>query len=104
MDWVIGFLACGWIVMELKGNAALSMNGFSCAFFFVGLLSAFFGLLDQSAGEPDNSPVRGLLGGCLSKGKRCSRKLCACIGGDMLLVDRLCSILVDQVAAFSILC
>ena len=45
MDWVVGFLACGWIVTELKGKAAISMNGFSCAFFFVGLLSAFFGEL-----------------------------------------------------------
>jgi hypothetical protein len=45
MDWVIGFLACGWIVRKLNGNVPISMNGFSCAFFFVGLLSAFFGSL-----------------------------------------------------------
>ena len=45
MDWVIGFLACGWIVRKLNGNVPISMNGFGCAFFFVGLLSAFFGSL-----------------------------------------------------------
>jgi hypothetical protein len=46
-DWVIGFLACGWIVTKLNGNVSISLNTFSCAFFLVGLLSAFFGLLNN---------------------------------------------------------
>jgi hypothetical protein len=47
MDWVIGFLACGWIVAKLKGNVPISLQRFCCAFFFVGLMSAFFGLLNN---------------------------------------------------------
>jgi hypothetical protein len=47
VDWAIGFLACGWIVTKLKGRTPISVNGFSCAFFFIGLLSAFFGLLNN---------------------------------------------------------
>jgi hypothetical protein len=42
MDWVIGFVACGWIVTALKGNAPISANRFSCAFFLIGSLDAFF--------------------------------------------------------------
>lgn len=47
MDWVIGFLACGWIVTRLKGSAAISLQRFCGAFFFVGMMSAFFGLLNN---------------------------------------------------------
>ncbi len=47
MDWVIGFLACGLIVRGLKRHDTLSVNGLRAAFFFIGLLSAFFGLLNN---------------------------------------------------------
>jgi hypothetical protein len=44
-DWVIGFLACGWIVMPLKDGAPISANKFSCVFFLIGSLDAFFSQL-----------------------------------------------------------
>jgi len=46
-DWIIGFLACGWVITKLNGNVPISLNTFSCAFFLIGLLSAFFGLLNN---------------------------------------------------------
>ena len=45
MHWIIGFVACGWIVARLRGCTPMSANEVICTFFFVGMLSAFFGLL-----------------------------------------------------------
>jgi hypothetical protein len=47
MDWIIGFLACGWLIMRVKGDAPLSVYGIIGSFFFVGMLTAFFGALTE---------------------------------------------------------
>jgi hypothetical protein len=47
MDWIIGFLACGWVVMRLKRSELISVSEISCTFFFIGVMSAFFGLLNN---------------------------------------------------------
>ena len=65
LDWIIGFLACGWLVMRLKRSELLSVSEVSCTFFFIGMMSAFFGLLNNLLSELNNSPIWSFLGGRL---------------------------------------
>ena len=65
MDWIIGFLACGWIVARLKGSTPISASEVKLHFFLCRFASAFFGLLNNPLVELNDTPIWGLLGALL---------------------------------------
>jgi hypothetical protein len=50
MDWVMGFLAYGWIVTKLKGSTPISVNGICCNFSLCRYAKRFLWPVEQSAG------------------------------------------------------